>query len=53
MLYKQIWNDVILAEKEPVVYSEPIPPVKDISRDLEEDVDQMLMDSMNAYYEEV
>jgi hypothetical protein len=50
-LYKQIWNDVILAPKEPVVHSEPIPTVNDISRDLEEDVDQMLMDSMNAYEE--
>lgn len=51
MLYKQIWNDVILAPKEPVFHSEPIPTVNDISRDLEDDVDQMLMDAMNAYEE--
>jgi len=51
MLYKQIWNDYILAPKEPVFHSEPIPTVNDISRYLEDDVDRMLMDSMNAYKE--
>jgi len=40
MLYKQIWND-----------SEPIPTVNDISQYLEDNVDRMLMDSMNAYKE--
>jgi len=51
MLYKRIWNEQLLAAKDPVFSSEPIPRVKDISRDLEDDVDQLLMDSMSAYEE--
>ena len=48
--YKRIWNEVLKAQREPIS-TEPLPPVTEMSRDLAEDVDQMLMDSIDDYEE--
>jgi len=48
--YKRIWNEVLCAPKEQIS-AEPLQQVKEMSRDLEGDVDQLLMDSIDAYEE--
>jgi len=48
--YKRIWNEVLCAPKEQIS-AEPLQQVKEMSRDLEGDVDQLLLDSIDAYEE--
>ena len=48
--YKRIWNEVLCAPKEQIS-TEPLPQVKEMSRDLEGDVDQLLLDSIDEYEE--
>lgn len=42
-LYKEIWNKHLLAPKDPVI-NIPVPQVNSIVRDMESDVNQLLMD---------